>query len=146
MKEDKIQVLVEELLKIFPLIRRDIMHASRNQEIKLSPHEHISLNIIARHSPISMTELSRALGVSNQQMTRIVDALVEMHLVERLTSPDNRRLVLAQLTDKGKQALEYIKNLKKQHLSNKLTVLSEEEIEQCIHYLTELNKIMAKLK
>ena len=79
-------------------------------------------------------------------MTRIVDALVEMHLVERLTSPDNRRLVLAQLTDKGKQALEYIKNQKKQHLSNKLTVLSEEEIEQCIHYLAELNKIMAKLK
>lgn len=146
MKEDKIQILVEELLKIFPLIRRDILHASRNNDNKLSPHEHISLNIIARHSPISMTDLARSLGVSNQQMTRIVDALVEMALVERLTSPDNRRLVLTQLTDKGKETLKYIKNQKKQHLSDKLAVLSEDEVEQCIHYLAELNRIMAKLK
>ena len=40
-----------------------------------------------------MGEIADKLGVSNQQITRIMDGLVDLRLVERFVDPTNRRLV-----------------------------------------------------
>ena len=55
-----------------------------------------------------MTQLASRLAVSKQQLTKIVDCLVKKELVQRMGSSQNRRLVLLELTDQGKQLINQI--------------------------------------
>lgn len=54
---------------------------------------------------MTMTELSRAMHMQKQRMTKIVDGLIEHRLAERVSDPDDRRIVKIRLTD---NAFEYI--------------------------------------
>lgn len=51
--------------------------------------------------PISMTELSRMLLVSNGNATTVVARLAKEGLVAKIFSPDDRRVVKVQLTQEG---------------------------------------------
>ncbi len=53
---------------------------------------------------MTMTELSRAMHMQKQRMTKIVDGLIEHRLAERVSDPDDRRIVKIRLTD---SAFEY---------------------------------------
>ena len=55
---------------------------------------------------LNMTALARRLGVSRQQLTRTVDALVAQGLVERAAQTDNRRVILLQPTPRADQLRE----------------------------------------
>ncbi|NKB37252.1 MAG: MarR family transcriptional regulator [Gammaproteobacteria bacterium] len=52
-------------------------------------------------SPLTMSELSNHLMVSNGNITGVVDRLVRDGLVERLAAPDDRRVQLISLSKKG---------------------------------------------
>ena len=52
--------------------------------------------------PLTMTELSNQLMVSNGNVTGVVDRLVREGYVQRTSSPDDRRVQLIQLTDAGR--------------------------------------------
>ena len=47
----------------------------------------------------SMTELSRRMHMPKQQMTKLVDRLIDLHFVERVADPNDRRLVRLRLTE-----------------------------------------------
>lgn len=51
-----------------------------------------------------MSCLSRLLGFSTAGTTKLVDRLAAMSLIERRTSPSDRRVILAELTEAGEQA------------------------------------------
>jgi DNA-binding MarR family transcriptional regulator len=55
-----------------------------------------------RQEPITMGELSQALGVPLSTATRIVDWLVKNGNVERLPDPEDRRIVRVTLTETGR--------------------------------------------
>ena len=54
--------------------------------------------------PMKMSDLSRQLLVSNGNSTATVKPLVDDGLVERVENPDDRRIVLVNLTEKGRAA------------------------------------------
>jgi len=54
-------------------------------------------------SPLTMSELSNQLMVSNGNITGVVDRLVRDGLVERLVAPDDRRVQLISLSKKGEK-------------------------------------------
>ncbi len=60
-----------------------------------------------RHAgPMKMSDLSQRLLVSNGNATAVVDRLERDALVQRLPSGDDRRVVLVELTDKGRAWFE----------------------------------------
>ena len=64
-----------------------------------------------RSEPITMGDLSRILGVPFSSATRTVDWLVNNNYIQRLTDPDDRRVVCVELTGAGKELYEVINNL-----------------------------------
>jgi DNA-binding MarR family transcriptional regulator len=55
---------------------------------------------------LRMCDLAAALHLSPSGLTRRLDGLVRMGLVERVPSADDRRVILAALTSEGSRALE----------------------------------------
>lgn len=56
---------------------------------------------VARAQPVRITELARAVGISQGTASTLVDALVRDGLLERHASADDRRSVLLRVTDDG---------------------------------------------
>lgn len=57
--------------------------------------------------PLTMSKLARYTMSSKQQMTKVVNRLVEQELVERIYDPANRRIIKIKITEK---ALSYIEH------------------------------------
>lgn len=56
-----------------------------------------------KNPPLSMKELSEEMNLDTSTMTRIVDNLVRDGYIEREHSSEDRRVVLARLTEKGEE-------------------------------------------
>ncbi len=68
--------------------------------------------VFSRQSrPLTMGDLSRILGVPFSTATRTVDWLVNNSYVQRLSDPEDRRVVRVELTAAGKELYEAMNNL-----------------------------------
>lgn len=76
---------------------------------------------------LTMGELSRTLSVPFYTATRMVDSLVATGLLERLSDPDDRRIVRVALTDDGIRMYEAIDADVKQNIERILARLIPEE-------------------
>jgi len=67
-------------------------------------------SILHRKPGLTMGELSQALSVPLYTATRMVDRFVEDGLADRLSDPDDRRIVRVTLTDNGRRFHEAIED------------------------------------
>lgn len=67
-----------------------------------------ALLLISEEEAIRMRELARKLGGSFSNATVLVDRLVDRGLVERLTEPQDRRVVLVRATKEGQYLIEQL--------------------------------------
>ena len=79
--------------------------------------------------PLTMTELSRLLLVSNGNATAVVDRLHADGLVRRLPCPSDRRTVRVALTDEGARRFEGLAADHEAVLDGLLSDLGHDEIE-----------------
>jgi DNA-binding MarR family transcriptional regulator len=89
--------------------------------------------------PLTMTELSTQLMVSNGNITGVVDRLVRDAYVERLPSPGDRRVQLISLSNKGKQEF---KKMARQHelwIGAAFEELDVDDIQKITHLLNKAN-------
>ena len=84
--------------------RRDKLLDARLAPFGLSVAYWRTLSIVRRVHDCSMSALARLSTVDRTTLTRSVDQLVKKGLIERYVSPNDRRMVLLQLTEAG-QAL-----------------------------------------
>jgi DNA-binding MarR family transcriptional regulator len=61
---------------------------------------------VADGGRLRMIDLSSLLMVSKSGVTRLIDRLVTKGLVERYSPSDNRRVVYAEITDRGRSTVE----------------------------------------
>ncbi|HMA62809.1 MAG TPA: MarR family transcriptional regulator [bacterium] len=60
---------------------------------------------ITKAQPVNMSYLHKKMFMANSTLTIIVDKLVEEKLVKRYRNPDDRRVVLLELTESGDELL-----------------------------------------
>jgi DNA-binding MarR family transcriptional regulator len=107
MATEERQQLVAHILevsrKIGPLGRRWRTHAWLDLELTMPQ---LKVLFLLHDGGKTMRQLSLPLGVTPQTVTGIMDRLVEMGLVTRGESHDDRRFVLTSLSQKGRQLVE----------------------------------------
>ena len=87
----------------------------------------------------SMSELADALQLQPGTVTGLVDALVEGGLVTRRDDPDDRRVVRAALTAKGKRGRDRRRKAMRQRLMKLLGDIGEDDLRQVHQALTVLH-------
>jgi len=98
-----------EALELWAYLLRvtNTIHARVSEELAglgITPEEVELLMKLARapEERLRMVEVSRSLLLSKSGVTRLIDRLEERGLVERAACPGDRRVVYAQLTERGR--------------------------------------------
>ena len=66
----------------------------------------ILLSAVASNEPATLNQVAKAVGRGAPAVSRSVDALVRVGLVERAADPDNRRRLAMRLTQAGRDVLQ----------------------------------------
>ena len=125
-----ISELADLLFAYYPKMRKLYRNLVSIKDIPISLTQLTCIYIIDQHDGLSMSELADDLCMSNQQLTKIVDALVELDLVERACDPCNRRKFFAKPTEKGKKLLASLKTEVDRKLSYALRKKSQGDIDR----------------
>lgn len=104
-----------------------------------------ALLAFAADSRVSMNELSRALGLANSTMTRMVEKLVARGLVRRTEDEQDRRVVRVALTAEGRKLRGSLKEARREVQGLILREIREEERTAVLEVLAKLNTAIAKV-
>ncbi len=93
----------------------------------------------------SMNELSRALGLANSTMTRMVEHLVTKGLVQRWQDEQDRRVVRVSLTAEGQQLQRDLVEARRELQQRILEEIREAERPAILGALEKLNAAVEKI-
>lgn len=87
-----------------------------------------------------LSELGDYLVVTRANITGLIDGLVKDGLVRRIDHPDDRRMVLAELTDKGKRFIEWFEPLRQSMVKSVGECISDEQKKIVVDALDQLRE------
>lgn len=94
----------------------------------------------------TITELSKTLGLDKSTVSRTVDGLVNIGLIDRTIPAENRRMAELQLTDAGKNVCKMINCRNDDYFDDILSVLPDAEKEEMIRLFEVITARMVQLR
>ncbi|MGJ7095506.1 MarR family winged helix-turn-helix transcriptional regulator [Vibrio hannami] len=99
-----------------------------------------TIEVLGTHGPLRMKELAQKLGITTGTLTVQIDKLVKAEVIERCAHPDDRRVIVVQLTEEG-QNIHSIHNQLHLELVKDLTQGfdqgQEEMLLSCLHKMNQ---------
>jgi DNA-binding MarR family transcriptional regulator len=109
------------------------------QPFDLSPGSGLVLSILAdSESPLPPNQIAERLIISRATVTGLIDSLERRGYVKRLPHQTDRRMLLVELTDSGRQVASAFRPVVHQHQKVWLEALSEGEQQQLVDSLQRL--------
>lgn len=100
-----VNAAISSVMSVYPLIKKYVIQPMKVNSENINPTQIFILVTLKGLGASTMSKIAEEVAVSNQQLTKLVDELVEKGLVARQKDPDNRRLVLIDLTEKAETYL-----------------------------------------
>lgn len=122
--------LTDLITTYYPKIRKIFRQLVSIKDIPITFTQLTCLSIIEKHGQLTMSDLANELSMSNQQLTKVVDALVDFDMVERRYDDGNRRKVFAKTTERGKQTLTSLREELSKKLDWMLHKFSDDEMDK----------------
>ena len=143
--------VTEDLLSIPPLIIRGIQKkllktALANIDMDISPLEFGIMRLLQEAGALHIAEIGERLYIARPQMTRLIDKLVDLSIVERQTGTIDRRTINIVLTGEGRATLEEHNVRIRNAIRHMLSCLTDEELEDLSASLRKLRDILSKLQ
>lgn len=146
MDDEKLNQLLEDFYLINPMFRRLFFHHKMNfKGHKMPPSNYRVLKILRKCGAIPMSEIGRKVYISRPNMTSLIDKLVEEGLAERAQDENDRRVIKIAITKKGEESLWKWSEKHHSKMKDKLSVLSEEDLENLYESLETIKAILNKL-
>lgn len=104
---DTARVFLNFMVDYYALIRRHIVESN---QFRFNSHGFSTLYTLRnyRDRAITMTEFAGELGITKQQLTKLVNDLEAQNFVKRSHNSENRRQVYISITDEGVIHLEHM--------------------------------------
>ncbi|KYO68099.1 MarR family winged helix-turn-helix transcriptional regulator [Thermovenabulum gondwanense] len=112
------------------------------KNLEVTPNQYPLLFILKEHGPVKMKELSEHMNITTGSLTVMVDRLIEKKLVERFYMPEDRRVVMVGLTEKGNEELENFKKVFIDYILEGVKRLSEKEKNDLIYCLDFIKNVL----
>ncbi len=104
------------------------------------------IEIIGHLGPLKVGEICNKMLVSGGNMTLVLDNIAKLGYIERVHSLEDRRAILIQLTQKGKDLFDNVFENHAEHVTKLMSVLSVEEQKTLGELLKKLGLKVGKLK
>ena len=147
MKEQQADEISESALLLFPLLKRLFNGDPRSPALaSLKNQTYHILRILEIKGPLPVSAIGTQLFIAKQNMTTLIDRLMDDGLVERKNDASDRRIVNIVITEKGRRFLRErrlgLKNVVRENLSK----LSDEDIESLHSAFRAIRTIVYKLQ
>lgn len=133
--------ILDLIRKISRIIRCEMIKTS--QSYGYTPAQLMILKFVFENQPVTLSEISKEIGLSNSTTSGIIDRLVNQGMLERKRSEQDRRVVYITPTQKAKELRDKIHSYKEQFFQNLTARLSDEDK---IQMVTSLQKLYSLLK
>ncbi len=115
----------------------------RNAPLPLN--QFATLFVLMNEHAASITDIAHFLNISKQQMTTIIERLVQNHLVEKRPSETDRRCVIITMTPDGKKIIDDQFDSMRKLFVEHLHKLSETEIQDLHGIIQKYNAYIQKM-
>ena len=122
--------ITDFIITYYPKVRKIFRELVSIKDVPITMTQLTGLFIVNKRGKITMSDLADELSMSNQQLTKVVDALVEFDLVERQIDKGNRRIVYAQTTKKGQKTITALNEELSKKLNDLLCDYSDDELDK----------------
>jgi len=150
MRDSMLGALADDLFSIPALIAR----ASRRKLLKtaltsidetITPLHFGIMRALSEVETMHVTAVGDTLQIPGPQMTRLVDRLVALGLVERRPDAADRRTINLALSEKGRMVIEEHGAAIRDSVKEALSCLSDEELQELSASLRALRDIFSRL-
>jgi len=100
------------------------------------------IGILFHHGELTVSELSRKMGLSLSTVSGIIDRLEETKLIERKRSKEDRRVVKVSLTKEFKNRATSKHKIIENHLEKAIRLASDEELKIILEGLKTLELVI----
>ena len=141
------QKYIQQFRECFRILEREIFFqntASCCNGVSLSQCH--ALLEIENNDKISVSELAQNMQLDKSTVSRTVDGLVKMDMVDRVIPDENRRKAILNLTDEGKKVSRTISYSNDSYVKNILQDFSEQEREVFLGLLRRLSQNMLTVR
>ncbi len=150
MREYTLEGILENLAllpKVHRTAHRDIVKVALEALEEGLTRYHVEIiKVLDDYGTLHVAEIGEILMVAKPQMTRLIDELIVLGMVERQPDTEDRRKINITLTDKGSEAFEIFLTAVRDKLREKLSCLNDDDLEYLSQCLLKLREIGSKLQ
>lgn len=113
---------------------------------RMSHVQHFAVSILFRKGSRSMSELAQEMQISKQQLTPLVDKLINQGLLVKKADENDRRIVRIEVSEQGREMLREMFAEKKADLVERLRLLPDEELAELDRMLKRIHEILKSVE
>lgn len=137
----------QSIRQIVWLIRRlvqagELYTKELNKNYQVSAHQLNCLLVLHENGPLPPSKIATQIMINSSTVTGIIDRLEQKGLVHRTRTSPDRRVILIELTDKGRNLARSAPPPIQSKIIEGLKTLPEEEIRQIVLALTKLTDLL----
>jgi len=136
---------IKSLRRLMPLMARLMCYVRQQTSqiytelgYKITPEAADALMIIHHFDGLPQKKLADILGKDKASITRLLNTLVKINLVERIQDESDRRIIRAHITQEGVTAFESIHPKIHQLSHQMLQVTSDDDFEKTVATLSQI--------
>lgn len=140
---DDLRNIEAEVGTLIRRVKRVMGERAREVHPDLHPMTFFILTHLAKEGPMRGADLSDAFGMDKGGVSRQVQALVDLGLVERQPDPEDRRAILLDATDEGRKRLEAMSRRRSDRFDERLSTWSDGELANFSRQLAAYNQSLS---
>lgn len=131
---DELQKRMQKIKKE-SMAEEDFLHSGEMAVIKCIAHYHHSFD----RAP-TLVKISQVVGISGATATTLADRLIKKGLIEKETSPEDKRAKLLSLTEKGREYLMSNRARHKAMLMKLISSIGEDDTRELTRIIGKINQ------
>ena len=141
-----IDILAQNMFHALPLIKKRLLHMDLVQREHGIPLSHVQvLAMLQDVGTMSVSEISRRLGIAKPNITPLVDRLYESGYVDRQHDEHDRRVVNIVLLPAGEEKLSAIRATISRQIQGQIEDLSVSEFRELCESMNSVVRILNSL-
>ncbi len=141
-----IDKLAQNMFHALPLLKKRLLHMDLVQSEHGIPLSHVQvLAMLQDAGTMSVSEISRRLGIAKPNITPLVDRLLEGGLVDRQRDQHDRRVVNIVILPAGSEKLAAIRQTIAGQVQRQVENLSVSEFKELYDALESITRILSEI-
>ena len=141
-----IDTVAQNMFHVLPLIKKRLLHMDLVQREHGTPLYHVQVQAMLQDvGTMSVSEISRRLGIAKPNITPLVDRLFESGYVDRQHDENDRRVVNIVLLPAGEEKLAAIRATISRQIQGQVESISVSEFRELNESLSSIVRILASL-